>query len=80
MCGKKLYVRDQKLYVRRQKLYVRLLIYMCGTDFYIIVLQKVRYLCADNKSANGHPYSGRRIDTRVSLSVMAGIRETIKLA
>ncbi len=29
---------------------------MCGTDFYIIVLQKVLYLCADNKSANGHPY------------------------
>ncbi len=29
---------------------------MCGTDFHIIVLQKVLYLCADNKSANGHPY------------------------
>ena len=30
---------------------------MCGVVFSIIVLQKVCYLFADNKSANGHPYS-----------------------
>ena len=29
---------------------------MCGINFSIIVLQKLCYLCADNKSANGHPY------------------------
>ena len=29
---------------------------MCGFNLYILVLQKVCYLCVDNKSANGHPY------------------------
>ena len=64
MCGVESYMCAEKSYMCSRVLYVRLLIYMCGTDFYIIVLQTLRYLSADNKSANGHPY--------LHLSIFAG--------
>ena len=39
-----------------QVIYVRLSLYVCGINNIITISLKVCYLCADNKSANGHPY------------------------
>ena len=38
-----------------QVIYVRLSLYVCGINNIITISLKVCYLCADNKSANGHP-------------------------
>ncbi len=38
-----------------QVIYMRLSLYMCGIKNIIIICVKVFYICADNKSANGHP-------------------------
>ena len=38
-----------------QVIYVRLSLYVCGINNIITRSLKVCYLCADNKSANGHP-------------------------
>ena len=57
MWGVESYMCGEKSYMCGKRSYVCGLSYMCGTDFYIIVLQKLRYLSADNKSANGHPYT-----------------------
>ena len=62
MWGVESYMCSEKSYMCGKRSYVCGLSYMCGTDFYIIVLQKLRYLSADNKSANGHPYMVARVN------------------
>ena len=56
MCGAKSYMCGQKSYMCGKVIYVRLSLYVCGINNIITVSLKVCYLCADNKSANGHPY------------------------
>ena len=47
----------RKVICAGQVIYVRLSLYMCGIKNIIIISLTVCYLCADNKSANGHPYT-----------------------
>ena len=61
MCGEKCYMCTVSYISAALSLYVRL-------QFLYISITKACYLCADNKSANGHPYTLAWAAFRISSS------------